>query len=146
MGPEFPSYGHWILEEDCTALFEAFQRKDESPNSKNHHFFGDISGWFYRELAGIKIDPYEESYMTAEISPQFLETLSFVRAEHRHPAGLIRSAWERQGDGIDLAIEVPAAMMCLIRLPEGWVFEDTRMNVRDANQGSYHLVRETIPA
>lgn len=146
VGPEFPSYGHWILEEDCTALFEAFQRKDETPNSKNHHFFGDISGWFYRELAGIKIDPYEESYMTAEISPQFLETLSFVRAEHRHPSGLIRSAWQRQGDGIELAIEVPAAMKCLIRLPEGWVFEDTRMNVRDANQGTYHLVRETIPA
>ena len=142
VGPEFPSYGHWILQEDCTALFESFQTGDETPTSKNHHFFGDISGWFFRELAGLKVNPFERDYAEIEISPKFVWELSTVNAEHRHPLGMVRISWERKDSEIELLLEIPEDIHGEIRLPDGWIFEKSRMSVGDAVSGTYRIIKE----
>ncbi|MBO4887237.1 MAG: family 78 glycoside hydrolase catalytic domain [Firmicutes bacterium] len=141
VGPEFPSYGHWILEEDCTALFESFQKAGEIPQSKNHHFFGDISGWFYRELAGLKINPHERDFCEIEISPKFIPQLTSAQAEHQHPAGLIRAGWERCGEEIDLTVEVPDKIHGSICLPAGWVFAGTGDDCEVLKTNVYHISR-----
>ncbi|MDP6380793.1 MAG: family 78 glycoside hydrolase catalytic domain, partial [Phycisphaerae bacterium] len=44
----FPSWGYWISK-GATTLWELWNGKQ----SRNHVFFGDISTWFYKALAGI---------------------------------------------------------------------------------------------
>jgi len=46
-----PSWGYWI-EQGATTLWESWRGTD----SRNHIMFGDISAWFYKTLAGIRID------------------------------------------------------------------------------------------
>ena len=143
VGPSYPSYGHWIVSENCTSLFENFQRDGESPASKNHHFFGDISHWFYRTIAGLRVNPYERDPREIEIAPEFLSALSFARAEHKLPAGRVIVKWERKDEKILLTLAIPADCRGEIRLPDGWCFENgSRLTSAPAESGVYTIVKE----
>jgi alpha-L-rhamnosidase len=50
----------------------------------------------------------EPGFKTFTINPHPLGDLTWVRAEHRSPYGLIRSAWEQAEDAFRLEVEVPA--------------------------------------
>lgn len=143
VGPSYPSYGHWIVSENCTSLFENFQTDGESPASKNHHFFGDISHWFYRTIAGLRVNPYERDPREIEIAPEFLSSLSFARAEHKLPAGRVIVKWERKDEKILLTLAIPADCRGEIRLPDGWCFENgSRLTSAPAESGVYTIVKE----
>jgi len=43
--------------------------------------------------------------------------LTFVKASHRSPYGLIRSEWRRNGDTFDWQIEVPANTTATVYVP-----------------------------
>jgi len=125
--PEYPSFGHWILEEDCTALFESFKKKSDllgRPGSKNHHWHGHITAWFFKYLAGIRINPYDRDSCEVEIAPSFLPKLDHAEGYHEHPSGRISSAWKREGDHIALTVSIPQACYGMLRLPEGWVLRE----------------------
>ena len=47
-----PSYGWWI-EQGATTTWEQW----DGSGSRNHPMFGGAIVWFYRELAGMNIDP-----------------------------------------------------------------------------------------
>ena len=144
---DYPSYGHWVTEENCTALFEAFQKPGASPSSKNHHFFGDISSWFLRNLAGIKVNPHARSANEVEISPEFLEELTCAEGEIGVPAGRVKVAWHREGDAVLLDLEMPEGVTGEIRLSHGYTGpkwnEDNRLTVFEAKTGHYTF-RKTV--
>ncbi len=120
--PDYPSFGHWILEEDCTALFESFQKPDNpenQPNSKNHHFMGDITAWFFKHLAGIRVNPHARDHRELEIVPHFIPRLTHAEGWHDHPCGRIATAWKRAGESIELTVTVPADCYGKLRLPDG---------------------------
>ncbi|MCQ2446186.1 MAG: family 78 glycoside hydrolase catalytic domain [Clostridia bacterium] len=143
VGPDYPSYGHWIVKENCTALFEAFQPEGQEPSSKNHHFFGDISHWFYRTVAGLRVNPFERDPNEIEIAPEFLSALSFARAEHKLPASKVIIKWQRKGEEIELTLAVPADVKGEIRLPEGWCFASgSHLTKAKAESGVYTLIKE----
>ncbi len=98
----YPSWGHWIAQ-GATTLWEAW----EGTTSRNHIMFGDISAWFFRTLAGIQPDPAAPGFKHVIIAPYFPDDLSWVRAEHRSPYGLIRSAWRREADGLLVEVDNP---------------------------------------
>lgn len=140
---DYPSYGHWIEHENCTALFEAFQQKDERPNSKNHHFFGDISSWFLKNLAGIKVNPYKRDANEIEISPDFLDELQYAEGEIGVPAGKVAVTWKREEKNIVLEVDVPSNVTGEIRLKKGYVFSDRcPLVVETLKSGRYILVPE----
>lgn len=97
----FPSYKYW-LDNGATSLWEAFNevtlggtfRKDGRRTlSLNHHFWGDISAWFYRYISGIDVDYFRED-VPFKISPKTFEKVDFVIG-----------SYIRNGKGVKVKIE-----------------------------------------
>lgn len=84
--PEWPSYGDWIAR-GATALWEDFVRPEGKQNSKNHHFFGDISAWFIRYIAGLKPNPSTCNADEVEVLRALLQRLNTQRRTFDAPKG-----------------------------------------------------------
>jgi alpha-L-rhamnosidase len=102
--PDYPSYGNWI-ERGATTLWENFD--PDFMDSPNHHFWGDISAWFYKVLAGIKVNPTCKNINEIVIAPHFIEEISKVNATHIMPQGEVSVYWERKPDVIEVKINLP---------------------------------------
>ena len=121
--PEWPSYGNWIAR-GATALWEDFVSPEGKQNSKNHHFFGDISAWFIRYIAGLKPNPNLTSIDEVEFSPCFLSALDHAEAFFDAPKGRVETAWKREGENIVLRLSLPHGMFGTIKLENGYCFAD----------------------
>ena len=138
---KFPSYGGWIAQ-GATSLWESFQNLGDVPDSKNHHFWGDIISWFIKNLAGIIVNPYGNDCRHVELRPRFLRSLTHAQAHYDTVAGTVSSAWERKADG-RILWKVEAAYGCsgCMRLPERYCFED---GTREKGlQSGVYLLKET---
>jgi len=129
--PEYPSYGNWVAR-GATSLWEDFN--EVNTNSLNHHFFGDISHWFIRTIAGIDL----RSADTINIAPRFIKKLTNAEAWHTCPAGKIESSWERQGTGLLLRVKLPKGIAGHINLPQGFAFKDGG-TTKPAASGEYTI-------
>ena len=102
----FPSYKYW-LDNGATSLWEAFNelrensifRKDGGRVlSLNHHFWGDISAWFYRYVLGININPNLENCNEFEISPILLNNIKAAKGSYiRNGNGISVERCEQDG-------------------------------------------------
>lgn len=123
--PEYPSYANWV-ENGCTALCETFLAKGQisrsGQSSQNHHFWGDISSFFIRELAGLKVNPRNTDITEFEISPCFAKKLKFAECEYNSVCGKITLRWERNDKGIEMKLQIPDGIKGYIRLPRGYSF------------------------
>jgi len=120
--PSFPSYGWWVAQ-GATSLWEDFSSDPRKVNSHNHHFWGDISHFFIRQLAGICYNPYRQG-KSVDICPKFAEALSYAEGYHVAPEGEIRVRWQREeSGGIRLDVTVPKGLKGQIKLPPGYVFD-----------------------
>lgn len=135
--PDFPSYGNWI-ERGATTLWEVFTLENKS--SMNHHFWGDISGWFIKCIAGIRLNPDGNDVNSVEIKPSFVKKLDNAKAYHIAPCGKISSAWERKNDKIILTLEIPEGMKSVINLEKGYVFSDKNTS-KAATSGEYEIYK-----
>ncbi|MDY3929105.1 MAG: family 78 glycoside hydrolase catalytic domain [Clostridia bacterium] len=120
-GPDYPSYGNW-LKRGATTLWEDFL--PDSVSSMNHHFWGDISGWFIKSIAGIQLNPHTDNITELDIKPSFVKMLDNASAYHIAPAGKILSSWERKGNYIILKVEIPDNMTARAILESGYCFDD----------------------
>ncbi len=102
--PDYPSYGNWI-ERGATTLWENFD--PDFVDSPNHHFWGDISAWFYKILGGIRVNLTGKNINEIVIAPHFIEELNFVNATHIMPQGEVSVSWERKPDVIEVTIKLP---------------------------------------
>lgn len=134
--PEYPSYGNWILR-GATSLWEDFKPENAAPNSRNHHFWGDISNWFISVLAGIRVNPEVTDPNKVIIKPVFIEALDSCKGWHEIPAGKVSVEWERGKDSgtfaetvsmIELEVEVPGGCEVSIEMPKGWIISDKDEN------------------
>lgn len=122
--PDYPSYGNWI-KRGATTLWEGFYPDGGRVLSLNHHFWGDISAWFYTYLAGIKINPTGRDVTNVDIAPLFPEKLNSVCAHYDTPNGKIAINWERTNENsFILKITAAEKLHGKILLPEGFTFED----------------------
>lgn len=122
--PDYPSYGNWI-KRGATTLWEGFYPDGGRVLSLNHHFWGDISAWFYTYLAGIKINPTGRDVTNVDIAPLFPEKLNSVCAHYKTPNGKIAINWERTDENsFILKITAAEKLHGKILLPEGFTFED----------------------
>lgn len=111
MQPGFPSYREWI-DRGETSLCECFRSDhDKHLMSHNHHFFGDIAGWFFRRVAGVRVLSHDR----VEIRPVFLSALTFAEGWTRLPAGEVRARWERRPDGTcSVTYTCPPGVSCSV--------------------------------
>lgn len=135
--PEFPSYGNWI-KRGATTLWELFTLDDTAKGSLNHHFWGDVSAWFYTYLAGIRINPNLNNVKEVNISPCFVEKLDYVKASHKLPSGEITVEWKRVENGISLEINCPQSIKGNIILNGKHTFENGATTKKISN--GKHLI------
>ena len=112
-----------FLDYKATTLFEAFIYFDGTvehlpmfvPNSTismNHHFWGDVSAFFYRHLAGLQINnPFELTF-----SPSFTKYVKKVDANIKD----IRVHMEKVRNGYDVSLYVPANYKAKLAVPKGY--------------------------
>jgi len=108
----YPSWGHWI-EQGATTLWEDWGGEA----SLDHIFFGDISAWFYKALAGINPDPRQPGFKHIFIKPHIVGDLTEVRATVNSIRGEIVSNWEVDEDKIKFEVKIPVNSTATIYLP-----------------------------
>lgn len=137
--PDYPSYGNWVRR-GATTLWEDFHPEGGRVNSLNHHFWGDISGWFIQALLGIRVNPRGKSVDEVDLRPSFIPQLTHAQGHHRLPAGDLSVCWERQEDTILLKVSAPEKAYGSILLEKGWQFENGR-SFAALSTGEYRILK-----
>lgn len=109
-----PSYGTWV-KEGATTLTENWN----SESSLNHIMFGDISAWFYKYLAGIRIDPANPGFKRTIIRPLPTGDLTWVHATHNSMYGPIESKWKIEDKMFKLNVVIPPNTTAIVYIPSG---------------------------
>ena len=122
---DFPSYGNWIVR-GATSLWEEFQPENAVVTSRNHHFFGDVSHWMIKQIAGIRYNPSGSDGAKAVIHPHFIDALTFAQASHETPHGKLNVYWVRRNDEIFFFIRKPHNIMLMLELDAGYTFLNGR--------------------
>ncbi len=117
----YPSYGQWILH-GATTLWEGWGTKavppgQPGPASMDHIMFGDILGWMYNDLAGIKPDWRSPGFRTVLIDPHPIRALPWAGAAHDSRFGPIVSRWHWHGRLLNIDVAIPPATAAIVTLP-----------------------------
>lgn len=83
---KYPSYGYWVdngydtlLENFYETVGNSIFRKDGMfVQSFNHHFWGFVSGYFYKYIAGLKVNPELNDATKVVINPLVFEGVNHV--------------------------------------------------------------------
>ena len=135
---DYPSYGNWI-KRGATTLWEDFRPNGVS--SMNHHFWGDISAWFIKCIAGINLNPDGRDVNKVLIKPCFINSMDHAQGYHDAPAGKIVSHWKRAHDTVILKVDIPDGMSGEITLGKGYMFSDGEC-VKTAETGEYAITKK----
>ena len=117
----YPSWGY-MISRGATTIWERWEYMTGSGmNSHDHPMHGSVDVWFYKYLAGIKVDPDNPGWKSIIIKPYILGDLSFVEGSVNTVRGLIFSKWERKGDLINLEVKIPVNSRARVSVPTmGW--------------------------
>jgi alpha-L-rhamnosidase len=107
-----PSWGHWIVENDATALYESWELHSRS---RDHPSFGSVDEFFYRSLCGI--EPAEPGYRRVEIRPRIPEDLDSAAGTVDTVRGPVESAWESTDEGVRLDVGIPGNAVGEVYVP-----------------------------
>ena len=88
---------------------------------QNHHALSDVSAFFYKALAGIRIDENAPAFKHFFLKPYAPDDIDFVNASHISPYGKIESSWERREGGISYKCTVPVNTEATLTLFDGSV-------------------------
>ena len=116
---DYPSWGYMVAQ-GATTIWELWNGDTADPamNSGNHVMLvGDLVIWLYENLAGIKPDPEQPGFKHVLMRPEPVGDLSFVRATHHSPFGLISSEWQRGRTGFRWTVEVPVNSTATLYVP-----------------------------
>lgn len=108
----FPGWGYWIAQ-GATTLWETWS----GDASRNHHMFSDISGWFYKGVAGINPDPEAPGFKNIIFKPNPVGDLRWVNAWHESMYGKIVCNWAVEGDNFVLGIVIPPNSTGTVYIP-----------------------------
>jgi hypothetical protein len=109
-----PGYGY-MLKKGETSLTEAWDANATS--SHNHFMLGQITEWFYKDLAGIAPDPKGPGFKKILIQPTPVGDLKWVEASYDSMHGAISVRWEREGGKFKLKATIPANTTATVFVP-----------------------------
>ncbi len=113
----YPSWGWWIVN-GATTLLENWDLNAPRDISDNHMMFGEIGGWFYKGLGGIKPDPQQPGFKNILLRPNFVSGLTNFESTYESPYGQIISKWERKKNKIIYTVKIPANSSATFYKPE----------------------------
>jgi len=111
---ERPGYAYQ-LEKGATSLTEAWDANRTC--SQNHFMLGQITEWFYHDLAGIQPIPSAPGFRQFIIKPAVVGDIKGVTARYDSVSGLICSSWLREGSVLTLNITIPPNTSATIYVP-----------------------------
>ena len=68
--------------------------------SLNHHFWGDISGWFYRYILGLNVNPTIDDANHIVLCPLTFENISYVKGTYARNGKRLTVEVQKESDGI----------------------------------------------
>ncbi|MCL5097079.1 MAG: family 78 glycoside hydrolase catalytic domain [Candidatus Omnitrophica bacterium] len=86
--------------------------------TRNHPAFGCVGSYYYKTLAGIRVDPLEPGFKRVIIQPHVEGGLTWVKASCATVRGTIESHWEKQAQSMRLAVVLPANSTGQVWLPK----------------------------
>ena len=104
-------------------------------NSFNHYAYGCVCQWIWETAAGIAADPADPGFKHIIMKPVPDKRLGSLDAEYPSAAGLIKSAWEFEGDKWVWEFTVPDGAFATVTLPG-----ETESN--DYKSGSYRIEKD----
>jgi alpha-L-rhamnosidase len=108
----FPGFSY-LLDNRYTCLWESW----DGNASLDHPMYGSVVAWFYHSLAGIRYDDEQPGMKHIVIAPQLIDELDWCKASWESLYGTVRSEWKKQGDGIELTVEIPSNTTATVYLP-----------------------------
>ncbi len=119
----FPSWGYTIRS-GATTIWERWDGWTEengfqSPNmnSFNHYSLGSVGEWLYSYVAGLRRDVAGPGYQRINIAPTPGGGLTYASAEYDSVRGVVRSAWNIDGEGFHLELSLPPNTSARVALP-----------------------------
>ena len=134
---DFPSFGWWI-EQGATVTWEQW----DGGNSHNHPMFGGGIGWFYRDLAGLRVK--DAGFRSFDVRPVVPAGLEWVEYTHDTTYGQIAIRWEHKNGHFKLSCDVPVGSTATLWLPfSGDVpeFEESENVTRKGVREGYALYK-----
>jgi alpha-L-rhamnosidase len=130
---EKPGYAYQLAH-GATSLVEAWDANAHA--SQNHFMLGQITEWFYHDLAGIQPLIRVPGFRRFSIKPAIIDGLTWVRASHDTAYGRIETKWTREGTILLLDATVPVGTTAEIHIP---VPSDDLAAVQDNGHPVPHL-------
>jgi alpha-L-rhamnosidase len=112
----YPGWGWWIVN-GATTLHENWDMNAKRDISDNHMMFGEIGGWFFKGLGGIRVDEQQPGFRNILLKPNFVSGLDHFSASHDGPMGKISSAWKREKGFVSYKVTVPANSTATLYFP-----------------------------
>ncbi|HWB54111.1 MAG TPA: glycoside hydrolase family 78 protein [Tepidisphaeraceae bacterium] len=115
----YPSYGY-MLDHGATTIWELWNGNTADPrmNSGNHvMLIGDSLIWLYQDLAGIRPDPAHPGFKHIILHLTPVGDLTFVKATHLSPYGMIVSDWSRNNHQFLWKVTIPPNTTATLFLP-----------------------------
>jgi len=112
----YPGWGWWIVN-GATTLHENWDMNAKRDISDNHMMFGEIGGWFFKGIGGIKVDEQQPGFKNILLRPHFVGGLDHFDASHDGPFGRIVSSWKRVGKGVQYQVVIPANSTASMEIP-----------------------------
>jgi alpha-L-rhamnosidase len=109
-----PGYGYQIRK-GGTTLAETWDASWSA--SQNHVILGQITEWFYQDLAGITADAAGPGFRSVTIRPQPVTGLEWAQAGYDSLRGPISTRWERRGGRLTLKVSIPANTTATVFVP-----------------------------
>jgi alpha-L-rhamnosidase len=116
---DYPSWGY-MVDQGATTIWELWNGDTADPamNSHNHVMLvGDYVLWLYESLAGIRPDEAAPGFKHIVMRPDAVAGLDWVTASYRSPYGLIKSAWQREGERFSWQVRVPVGATATAFVP-----------------------------
>jgi len=112
----YPGWGWWIVN-GATTLHENWDMQATRDISDNHMMFGEIGGWFFKGIGGIKIDERHPGFKNILLRPHFVDGLDHFEASYNGPHGVILSSWKKTAKGVKYTAVVPANSTASVEIP-----------------------------
>lgn len=116
---DYPGWGY-MKNNDATTIWEMWE-KDLPGHSLLHSSFLYPGAWYIEGMAGIKRDEQNPGFRRFIIRPPVINApeLTWAKASFDSPAGLIKTAWAKEGASMSVKVTVPPNCVAELQLADG---------------------------
>jgi alpha-L-rhamnosidase len=108
----YPGYG-FSIEKGATTIWESW----DGGGSRNHPAFGGGVKWFYKSLAGLRIDPESPGFEHVIVSPAAVGDVTRCRYRLRTLRGIFGVEWQKSENRFTLEVLIPPNSTATVFVP-----------------------------